>query len=67
MKAAALLTPHLLASLKPKAREYAVQDAGCPGLALRVRPSGARSWVTWERRGGTARRVTLGREGDMTH
>lgn len=61
MKTEALLTTHMIASLKPKAKEYVVYDAGCPGLALRVQPGGARSWVSWERQDGKTRRVTLGK------
>lgn len=60
MKTEALLTPHMLASLKCKNKEMTIYDAGCPGLALRLRPSGARSWVRWVRSGNTTRRVTLG-------
>ncbi|MBL4558960.1 MAG: tyrosine-type recombinase/integrase [Rhodobacteraceae bacterium] len=39
MKTEALLTPHMIAALRPKAKEYTLHDAGCPGLALRVQPS----------------------------
>ncbi len=60
MKTEALLTPHILASLKCKNKEMTIYDAGCSGLALRLRPSGAGSWVRWVRTGDTTRRVTLG-------
>ena len=60
MKTEALLTPHMLASIKPRKKEYAIFDVGCPGLALRVQPGGAMSWVTWERNAGKTRRITLG-------
>lgn len=60
MKTEALLTPHMLASLTCTSKEMTIYDAGCPGLALRLRPSGARSWVTWNRTGTTTRRITLG-------
>ena len=61
MKTTALFTPLMLSGLKPRAREYTVHDAQCPGLALRIQPSGARSWVCWQRAEGRTRRVTLGR------
>ncbi|TRD13705.1 tyrosine-type recombinase/integrase, partial [Palleronia caenipelagi] len=61
MKTEALLTPHLIATLKPRSKEYTLHDAGCVGLALRVQPGGARSWVTWDRQGGKTRRITLGK------
>ena len=66
MKTEALLTPHMIASLKPRARDYTIYDAGCSGLALRVQPTGARSWVTWERTKGKTRRITLGTLHDLT-
>jgi integrase len=66
MKTEALLTPHMVAALRPKAKEYTLHDAGCPGLALRVQPSGARSWVAWTRQGGRTRRITLGPVTELT-
>jgi hypothetical protein len=66
MKTEALLTPHMIAALRPKAKEYTLHDAGCPGLALRVQPSGARSWVAWARQGGCTRRITLGPVTELT-
>lgn len=44
MRTEALLTPHMLTTLKPKRREYAIFDAQCPKLSVRVQPSGAMSW-----------------------
>ena len=61
-----LLTPLVLAGLKPRAREYTIRDARCAGLALRVQPSGARSWVCWHRTDGKTRRITLGRFEDLS-
>lgn len=61
MKTEALLTARMLERLKPEAKEYAIHDTGCPGLAARVQPSGTVSWVTWERANAKTRRVTLGR------
>ncbi|NSY41000.1 site-specific integrase [Leisingera sp. ANG59] len=42
-----------------------LHDAQCDGLALRVQPGGAKSWVCWQRDAGKTRRVTLGRFEDM--
>ena len=66
MKTLALLTPHFLAGLTPKAKEYTIHDAGCDGLALRVQPTGGKSWVTWHRQNGKTRRITLGHFPDVS-
>ena len=60
MKTLALLTPLYLSRLKSKGKEYTVHDAGCDGLAIRVQPSGTRSWITWHRVSRKTRRITLG-------
>ncbi|WP_264214284.1 site-specific integrase [Leisingera thetidis] len=65
MKTVTLLTPLILSSLKPRKKEYVLHDAQCDGLALRVQPGGAKSWVCWQRDAGKTRRVTLGRFEDM--
>ncbi len=65
MKTVSLLTPLILASLKPREKEYVLHDAQCEGLALRVQPGGAKSWVCWQRDAGRTRRITLGRFEDM--
>jgi integrase len=61
MKTEALLTPHMLSSLKPKKKEYTLFDVGCHGLAIRVQSGGAMAWVTWRRVDGKTRRITLGK------
>ncbi|WP_299775772.1 site-specific integrase [uncultured Tateyamaria sp.] len=61
MKTTTLFTPLLLASIMPRKKEYVLFDAQCDGLALRVQPSGTKSWICWHRTGGKTRRVTLGR------
>jgi len=66
MKTEALLTPHMLASLTCKDKELTIYDAGCHGLAVRLRPTGSRSWVTWTRTGSKTRRITLGNLETMT-
>lgn len=65
MKTVTLLTPLILSSLKPRQKEYMLYDAQCEGLALRVQPGGAKSWVCWHRNAGKTKRVTLGRFEDM--
>ena len=43
------LTDRTVANLKPKGARYQVFDGGCPGLSIRVSPSGGKSWV-WQYR-----------------
>lgn len=66
MKTLTLLTPLMLSGIKPKAKEFSLYDAQCEGLALRVQPSGVRSWVCWDRTNGKTRRITLGRYPEMS-
>ncbi|MFT5065477.1 MAG: hypothetical protein ACI9TA_001093, partial [Reinekea sp.] len=66
MKPLALLTPHHIASLKPRDKEYAVDDAQCAGLRLRILPGGTKSWVIFKRIDGRPRRITLGHWPDLT-
>lgn len=39
------LTDRLVVTAKPDTHEYSVRDTGCKGLALRVQPTGARTWI----------------------
>jgi len=66
MKTLTLLTPLMLSGIKPKPKEFSLYDAQCEGLALRIQPSGVRSWVFWERVDGKTRKITLGKYPDMT-
>ncbi len=54
------LTDAAVARLRPREREYTVWDTRAPGLGVRVRPSGGRSWVLLLDRGGRTKRVSLG-------
>jgi hypothetical protein len=56
------LTHRTIEALKPEAAAYRVPDLRCPGLALRVAPSGYKSWdVAFRIRGaGKVRRLSLG-------
>ena len=47
----------------PEGKRVEVRDAGCPGLALRITDSGAKSWVMIYFFGGRKRRLTLGTYG----
>ena len=60
------LTDAAIARLRPGDREYAVWDRSVPGLGVRVRPTGGKSWVMLEEREGRARRISLGPVSTMT-
>lgn len=66
MKTVTLLTPLILKNLKARSREYVLYDAQCDGLAIRIQPSGALSWVYWLRTDGKTRRMTLGKFENMS-
>ena len=55
------LTDAAVARLRPRGREYTVWDSRMPGLGVRVRPSGGRSYVLLQEIGGRSKRVSLGR------
>ena len=54
------LTDAAIARLRPREREYTVWDSRVPGLGVRVRPSGGRSYVLLRDAGGRSGRVSLG-------
>ena len=54
------LTDAAIARLRPREREYTVWDSRVPGLGVRVRPTGARTFVMLRDVGGESRRVSLG-------
>jgi integrase len=58
------LTVRSIEGLKPGRTRYEVFDALTPGLAIRVTPSGHKSWVLLYRYHGRLRRLTLGRYPD---
>jgi integrase len=58
------LTVRSIEGLKPGRTRYEVFDALTPGLAIRVTPSGHKSWVLLYRYHGRLRRLTLGRYSD---
>ncbi|MCR9279929.1 MAG: site-specific integrase [Pseudomonadaceae bacterium] len=54
------LTDTVAAKSRPKPKEYSIRDTAFQGFALRVQPSGAKSWVLRLRVGGKLRRLTIG-------
>ena len=60
------LTDAAIARLRPSAREYTVWDRTLPGLGVRVRPTGGKSWVLLEETGGRTKRVSLSPISTMT-
>jgi integrase len=61
------LTARAIEALKPEGAPYRVPDERCRGLAVRVAPSGLRTWDLTYRIKGTGRikRLSLGRVGDL--
>ena len=62
----AKITKREVDSCEPKDREYFVWDAQLPGFGLRVRPSGAKSYVVQFRVMGRQRRISLGAHARLT-
>src|SRR5437016_2932882 len=64
------ITKRVVDSLKPQAREFAVWDRKLPGFGVRVRPTGAMSYVVVYRagagRGAPVRRFTIANVGKTT-
>jgi integrase len=64
------ITKRLVDGLKPQATEFALWDSKLPGFGVRVRPSGAMSYVVVYRagsgRGAPVRRFTIARVGKAT-
>jgi integrase len=56
------LTPRSIEAMKPEADPYRVPDLRCPGLAIRIAPSGIKTWDVLFRIRGTAvvKRKALG-------
>jgi integrase len=64
------ITKRVVDGLKPKAKEFAVWDSKLPGFGVRVRPTGAMSYVVVYRagsgRGAPVRRYTIANVGKAT-
>ena len=54
------LTDAAIARLRPREREYTVWDRSMPGLGVRVRPAGGKSYVLLRQSPKGARRISLG-------
>ncbi len=54
------LSDAAIARLRPREREYTVWDKSVPGLGVRVRPTGGRSYVLLVEHRGRSKRVSLG-------
>ena len=54
------LTDATIARLRPHEHEYTVWDSRAPGLGVRVRPTGGKSWVLLLDAEGRTKRVSLG-------
>src|SRR5256885_1443497 len=64
------ITKRIVDGLKVQSSEFAVWDAQIPGFGVRVRPTGAKSYVIVYRagagRGAPVRRYTIGSVGKLT-
>ena len=64
------ITKRVVDGLKPQAKEFAVWDSKLPGFGVRVRPTGAMSYVVVYRagsgRGAPVRRFTIANVGKVT-
>ena len=60
------LTDAAVLRLRPREREYTVWDRSVPGLGVRVRPTGGKSFVLLRDAGGRSRRVSIGPVSTMT-
>lgn len=59
-------TSKFLDNLKPKDKRVELADKACPGLRLRLEPSGRKSFVWYYSDAGRNRVLTLGRYGDLS-
>jgi hypothetical protein len=67
-RGAQLLTHRSIEALRPAVAPYRVSDQRCKGLAVRVAPSGVKTWdLAFRIRGmGKMRRLSLGRTTDVS-
>ena len=60
------LTDTAVHSYKPRASQYSVGDASCPGLCVRITPNGIKTFAFAYRNGATVKWLTIGRYPDVT-
>src|SRR5690348_8813012 len=60
------LTKRVVDAAAPRSRRYLLFDGDVHGFALKVEPSGHKSWVVQKSQGGRSVRVTLGAYPDLT-
>ena len=61
------LTKQFVDALKPVAGDTLYRDADLKGFALRVKPSGARTWVVqYRNKAGRTRKLKIGKVGSLT-
>ncbi len=60
MRHSAKLTQESVDAAAPRKREYIIIDDQAPGLALRVRPNGSKTWQLRWREDSKLKRVTMG-------
>ena len=60
------LTDPAVARLRPREREYSVWDSRVPGLGVRVRPTGGKSFILLRDVGDRSRRISIGPVSTMT-
>ena len=51
---------------KPQSKDYLIQDDKIPGYAVRVYPSGTKSYIFQYRHNGRTKRIAIGKHGPMT-
>jgi hypothetical protein len=61
------LTDRAIHSYRPRAKQYAIGDAACPGLCIRITPKGIKTFAFAYRNKGTGKVawLTLGRYHDV--
>jgi len=55
-----ILTDRVVLASPPTAKEYNIHDAALRGFALRIQPSGAKTWVLRLRIDGVPGRISIG-------
>ncbi len=59
-------TPKQLDNLKPQPKAYEAADSGCPGLRVRIEPTGRKTFRWYYQEAGKRRVKTFGKYGEVT-